>query len=229
MTVLSIDPCDVCPKRFGLNYDPPCIILEHLQVSTGKLFHRRIGLRSLRASSNAARVAEKLRQRNASLLGEDKVSFDQLVSLVQKLTESLKDKQQAAGSGVAGSSESSSAPKDSSSCAPASSTKREEPAAAVTTATSPTERPAAAAVQNNSSPTSPAAAKISDNFDYQSTDLNKLSTEELSIHKAKMDVAFFQNQKKPGDPDFVYDVQVEFEVGEEENGWDDDDSDDGNS
>jgi len=90
---MSDDPelGDVCPKRFGLNYDPPSIVLEYLQLSTGKLFHRRIGLRRLRKSSDPGRVAEKLRQRNKVLLEEDKVSLDQIVTLVKKLQESLKD------------------------------------------------------------------------------------------------------------------------------------------
>ncbi|CAE8591221.1 unnamed protein product [Polarella glacialis] len=92
----------VCPKRFGLNYDPPSIVLEYLEVSTGKLFHRRVGLRRLRASSDPARVAEKLRQKNRALLAEDSVSFDQIVCLVKKLQESLSDKAAAAVNGLTG-------------------------------------------------------------------------------------------------------------------------------
>mmetsp|Transcript_1456 Transcript_1456/g.2249 ORF Transcript_1456/g.2249 Transcript_1456/m.2249 type:complete len:182 (-) Transcript_1456:70-615(-) len=93
---------NVCPKRFGLNYDPPSIVLEYLEVSTGKLFHRRVGLRRLRASSDPARVAEKLRQKNRALLAEDSVSFDQIVCLVKKLQESLSDKAAAAVNGLTG-------------------------------------------------------------------------------------------------------------------------------
>mmetsp|Transcript_16745 Transcript_16745/g.29325 ORF Transcript_16745/g.29325 Transcript_16745/m.29325 type:complete len:174 (+) Transcript_16745:90-611(+) len=84
---------DVCPKRFGLNYDPPAIILEYLEVSTGKLFHRRVGLKRLRATADPARVAEKLRQKNRALLTEDSgVDFDQIVTLVKKLQESMVEK-----------------------------------------------------------------------------------------------------------------------------------------
>lgn len=56
--------------------------------------------------------------------------------------------------------------------------------------------------------------------DYSKFDLNKLSTEELAKHKKKMDEVFLQHQKKPGDPDFVYDVREEFNP-KESNDWDD--------
>jgi len=57
--------------------------------------------------------------------------------------------------------------------------------------------------------------------DYHNTNLNKLSKAELDKHKAKMEVGFSKNQKKPGDRDFVYDKQEEFDP-QEENEWDED-------
>uniref|UniRef100_A0A7S4QI76 Centrosomal protein of 19 kDa n=1 Tax=Alexandrium monilatum TaxID=311494 RepID=A0A7S4QI76_9DINO len=175
---------DVCPKRFGLNYDPPSIILEYLQVSTGKLFHRRIGLRRLRANSDPTRVAEKLRQKNKTLLAEDRVSFEQIVSLVARLQEGpLK-------SGT------------------------------------PTRDKAAACqrIDANSENRVNNVADIDnrfDNVDYHEMNLNKLSPEEVLKHKAKMDIQFYQNQKKPGDPGYAYDVQVDFEAEDGvENDWD---------
>lgn len=41
-------------------------------------------------------------------------------------------------------------------------------------------------------------------------DLNKLSDEELNRRKAQMDVLFELNQRRKDDPDFVYDLEVEF-------------------
>lgn len=57
--------------------------------------------------------------------------------------------------------------------------------------------------------------------DYDTANLNKLSNEQLQKHKQKMDIEFAKNQKKPGDPGFVYDVQEEFNP-QEENEWDED-------
>ncbi|XP_053368972.1 centrosomal protein of 19 kDa [Clarias gariepinus] len=41
-------------------------------------------------------------------------------------------------------------------------------------------------------------------------DLNKLSDEELNRHKTQMDVLFELNRRHKNDPDFVYDLEVEF-------------------
>ena len=46
--VADRDPADVQPKRFGLKYDPPQVVLEYLERSTGKLYHRVITLNKLR-------------------------------------------------------------------------------------------------------------------------------------------------------------------------------------
>lgn len=60
-------------------------------------------------------------------------------------------------------------------------------------------------------------------------DLNKVDSEILVRKKLQMDSTFERNRKKPGDPDFQYNVEVDFEevVGKvETSGWDSgDDSD----
>ena len=44
-------------------------------------------------------------------------------------------------------------------------------------------------------------------------DMNKLSDRELQRRKELMDFNFQKNQVKAGDPDFVYDKQVDFSTG----------------
>ena len=56
-------------------------------------------------------------------------------------------------------------------------------------------------------------------------DLNKLSDEEVAKAKREMDSDFEMNRVKPGDKDFVYDKQVEFEAPDEANEWDDEEDD----
>jgi centrosomal protein CEP19 len=52
-------------------------------------------------------------------------------------------------------------------------------------------------------------------------DLNKVDDDVLKRKKAIMNKSFEKNQKKPGDPDFTYDVEVEFPDGTVETcGWD---------
>ncbi|KAL2090264.1 hypothetical protein ACEWY4_014952 [Coilia grayii] len=59
-------------------------------------------------------------------------------------------------------------------------------------------------------------------------DLNKLSDEDLAQRKAQMDEVFERNRKQKGDPDFVYDLEVEFPEVENQGAcsWDEE-SDDG--
>lgn len=59
-------------------------------------------------------------------------------------------------------------------------------------------------------------------------DLNKLSDEDLAQRKAQMDEIFERNRKQKGDPDFVYDLEVEFPEVENHGtcSWDEE-SDDG--
>ena len=56
-------------------------------------------------------------------------------------------------------------------------------------------------------------------LDYNTTNLNKLTKEELDKHKQKMNNVFSKNQKKPGESGFIYDKQEEFEP-TQENDWD---------
>jgi len=75
----------VCLRRFGLNFDPPSLVLEYERPASGRLFHRRIGLRRLGPTSDPSRTAEKIRRQNKALLAEDQVPFEQLVSVVARL------------------------------------------------------------------------------------------------------------------------------------------------
>ncbi|XP_029471027.1 centrosomal protein of 19 kDa [Rhinatrema bivittatum] len=54
-------------------------------------------------------------------------------------------------------------------------------------------------------------------------DLNKLDDKELSKRKSLMDELFEKNRKKKDDPEFVYDIEVEFpqDAQLESCGWDD--------
>ncbi|CAM4662180.1 hypothetical protein PO909_027750 [Leuciscus waleckii] len=64
--------------------------------------------------------------------------------------------------------------------------------------------------------------------DLNDEDLNKLSDEELNRRKAQMDELFERNRRRKEDPDFVYDLEVEFpEVSVRETcSWDGEQSDD---
>lgn len=86
--------------------------------------------------------------------------------------------------------------------------------------------------KNTSNNANPGKAMGSDDLyaedfedDFHDEDLNKLDTEALKQKKAKMDVLFNKNQKKPGDSGFKYDVQEDFNP-KYANEWDLDDDED---
>lgn len=58
-------------------------------------------------------------------------------------------------------------------------------------------------------------------------DLNQLDDDELARKKGKMDELFEKNRKTKDDPDFVYDVDVEFSMNNQEKCSWDEESDDG--
>lgn len=60
----------------------------------------------------------------------------------------------------------------------------------------------------------------------QTIDLNKVSEIENKKAKAEMNKDFEANRIKPGDPDYVYDKEVEFNGAKVKSDWDDDDDDD---
>lgn len=200
-------------RRFGLNFDPPSLVLEYERPDSGRLFHRRIGLRRLGPGADPVRTAEKVRRQNKSLLAEDQVPFEQLVSVITRLqSKAVADKVASVASpAVATTATLALSPK---AAAPEVAAVAPEAAAAASAVAS-----AAEGAQVEASP----AADEDDLPEIKSDmDLNKLSTEELDRYKAKMDIEYTKNQKKPGDPGFVYDVQVDHEVGSDASscGWD---------
>lgn len=58
-------------------------------------------------------------------------------------------------------------------------------------------------------------------------DLNKLSDDELARKKGQMDKLFERNRRHKDDPDFVYDIEVDFSKSDQEKCSWDGDSDDG--
>ena len=80
---------DYQPKRFGLRYEPPTIVLEYLVPSTGKLYHHRMRVRNLTASSDPKSILESLKTRHAMYLTTSKIQDGQIEELLGKLKEKI--------------------------------------------------------------------------------------------------------------------------------------------
>lgn len=250
----------VCLRRFGLNFDPPSLVLEYERPGSGRLFHRRIGLRRLGPQSDPSRTAEKIRRQNKALLAEDQVPFEQLVSVVARLQARQNADKAISSPNSAGSPHSATSPKVSPEAAAAitiaveaavptaqavdspKSAISSKSATSLKSATSPksvisSPKSASAAAAAPAAEEAPIAAADADAVEFADApdlpsiepdlDLNKLSNEELDRYKAKMDVEFYRNLAKPGDPGFEYDVRMDHVVDDDADscGWDESGSD----
>ena len=80
---------DYIPKRFGLNYSPPQIIIEYLAPSTGKLYHHKMRLHKFTKEKNNAEVMKELYERHQVYLDKKKVSSEQLLKLIERLKQNF--------------------------------------------------------------------------------------------------------------------------------------------
>ena len=80
---------DYIPKRFGLNYSPPQIIIEYLAPSTGKLYHHKMRLHKFTKDKSNAEVMKELYERHQVYLDKKKVSSEQLIKLIERLKQNF--------------------------------------------------------------------------------------------------------------------------------------------
>jgi hypothetical protein len=213
-----VDKNDYMPKRFGLKYDPPTIVLEYMVMSIGKLYHHKMKITKLKPDSDINEMIDYLYSRHSFYLKEDTVGRQQLANLIVRLQKRMELK-------------SGSRPVQKK--APSPMWKAPEPVkkALVPMKKAPVvnKKPAAEAIPNSYLPSmGKQKPKATDEWggddewgddwgesnnkelDYNLDDLNKLTTEELKKEKAKMDVQFEKNRKLPDDKGFEYDVRKEF-------------------
>jgi len=234
-SVPKVEPNDYVPKRFGLRYNPPTIIIEYLVPSSGKLYHHKVKVSNLKADSDTKDTLETLKKKHPIYFGGNKVSDSQIADFIDKL------KKKISGSSIGGTFLTS----DMFGENKKESNLKVGKAEPLTLSLPNKPNNNLGSFDINKAKAGPTAVNSKtpkddkkdggNNFwafddledleddeekvDYNCTNLNKLSKEELEKHKNKMSVLFNKNQKKPGDSGFVYDKQQEF-VPKDENEWD---------
>ncbi len=191
----KINPNDYQPKRFGLRYNPPQIVIEYLVPSTGKLYHHKIRLNSLKTDSNLQEVIKEIYDKHYMYLDNKKINPSQLVKLVEKLA-NIKNKAY----------------------------RKDEESGSLNGVNNENYNENIGSLPNpNPSPKNTSKAEIKELdddedenyykfFDYENEDLNKLENEELNKRKEEMEKLYSKNSVKMGDDDFVYDVRVSIYV-----------------
>ena len=83
----EIDTNDYQPRRFGVKYNPPMIVLEYLVPSSGKLYHHRMRLSRLEKALNIKVMVNTISEKHSAYLKHPKISPQQIEALVIKLYE----------------------------------------------------------------------------------------------------------------------------------------------
>ena len=182
----KLNPNDYSPKRFGLKYNPPQIIIEYLVPSTGKLYHHKIRLNKIKPDTNLQEVVKDIYEKHYPYLDNKKVNPTQIVKLVEKLSnmklenikegENYHDKEKKDSSIHHGNNKSK------------------------------LESKSGSKVDIN---------ELDDEdedyykfFDFENEDLNKLDNDELKKRKDQMEKLYNKNAVLPGDKEFIFDVRV---------------------
>lgn len=213
-----VDPDDYMPKRFGLKYDPPTVVLEYMVMSLGKLYHHKMKLLRLTPESDVNEMVDYLYSRHGFYLKESVVSRQQIANLVIRLQKRMQLQNQAKA-----------AKKENKAPEPPAKKTVEPPKKTVEAAKTVKKEEQIPSSYLPSVAQKKAPAKNNDwdddgwgndddwgnsdddkEKDYNNFNLNKLTVEELKKEKAKMDVDFEKNRKKPEDKDFEYDVRKSF-------------------
>jgi hypothetical protein len=195
---------DYTPKRFGLKYNPPQIVVEYLTPSTGKLYHHKIRLGKFKPETNLQEVVKEVYEKHYMYLDNKKVNPAQIVRLIEKLNE----KRKASNANSIDSRE----PKEQKENNKIESRNINLSKENVITSN---DKEKDNEQKQNISPNKVDINELDDEeedyykfFDYENEDLNKLDTSELRKRKDQMEKLYEKNAVLPGDEKFVFDVRV---------------------
>ena len=78
------------PKKCGIKYDPPTLVVEYIIIATGKLHRRCMPLRDITGSSDPAKEAQKFKSSPKHGKYLDKISEEKLGRIMGKCVKYLK-------------------------------------------------------------------------------------------------------------------------------------------
>ena len=236
---------DYIPKRFGLNYSPPQIIIEYLAPSTGKLYHHKMRLHKFKKEKNNAEIIKELYERHQVYLDKKKISSEQLVRLIERLKQNFvpikkksenkkeeeknqenkqkyeikkeikKEEKKEEKKEIKPEEKSSEIEEDFDFGEVESSMKSEEKKKEKEKPKEPEKK-----VEKKENDELEEEEEEYGFDDYDDEDLNKLNDSELKKKKAEMDVEFEKNNIKKGDANFKYDIRKEFDHEQYAAEWD---------
>jgi hypothetical protein len=233
---------DYVPKRFGLNYSPPQIIIEYLAPSTGKLYHHKMRLHKFRKDKNNAEIIKELYERHQIYLDKKKVSSEQLVRLIERLKQNFvprkkknenkkeEEKNQENKQKVEIKKEIKKEEKKEIKPEEKSSEMEDFDFGEVESSMKSEEKKKEKEKEKQKEPEKKIEKKDNEELEeeeeeygfdeFEDEDFNKLNDSELKKKKAEMDIGFEKNNIKKGDANFKYDIRKEFDHEQYAAEWD---------
>jgi hypothetical protein len=81
----KFNPQDYEPRRLALCYCPPLIIIEYLKPSKGKLYHRRLSIKSKVGIDQLEELIKSLKRKYSAYFSSNKICDQQLRKLLEQL------------------------------------------------------------------------------------------------------------------------------------------------
>ncbi|CAD8210921.1 unnamed protein product [Paramecium pentaurelia] len=243
------------PKRLAIRFDPPMIIVEYLQPSSGKLYHHKMKLLKMKPDTPANHALEYLKKKHAMYFMSNKIPEKQLLELIGKIQKRLQiTKPNVNANATLQRPTSSTRPMSSSTQASTNMSKTQSKLQKDIEDYGMSEEDLYNYAMKNQKGKQPVLEDDDEDEDeecyeqnyeeesddeitdeqykmlyqkmgYNQLNLNKMTTEELKKHKEIMESMYKKNSVKPGDKNYKYDVQKDFKPSAQ-NQWDMDDEDD---
>ena len=234
---------DYIPKRFGLNYSPPQIVIEYLAPSTGKLYHHKMRLHKFKKEKNNAEIIKELYERHQIYLDKKKVSSEQLVRLIERIKQNFvprKKKNEAKKEEEKNQENKQKIPiKKEIKNEEKKEVKPEEKSSEieedfdfgeVESSMKSEEKKKEKEKEKPKEPGKKIEKKDNEELEeeeeeygfneFEDEDFNKLNDSEQKKKKAEMDIGFEKNNIKKGDANFKYDIRKEFDHEQYAAEWD---------
>jgi len=83
----AFDENDYIPKRFGISYTPPQIVVEYDKPSKNKLYHHKIKIKNLAKETKISDIVDEIYKKHGPYLNNKKVNKVKIIQLIEKLRE----------------------------------------------------------------------------------------------------------------------------------------------
>ena len=88
------DENDYDPKRFGISYNPPQIVVEYNKVSRNKLYHHKIKIKNLSKETKISDIVDEIYKKHGPYLNNKKINKVKIIQLIEKLRQKYFEKKE---------------------------------------------------------------------------------------------------------------------------------------